>query len=157
MAIDKSEPRSVLVLKIGVLAIGTVVAMRALLFGYFDRIVTAEEYLKVGASKPEQLLAQRADDKQRLVGGAMPIDQSMKQIAAKGRAQASPDIAPQQSKDPSPIIGWAQAPGEVPEQFLAPPPAPPAPSGSAAPAPSGSAARPPLAPSASAAPAPKHP
>jgi hypothetical protein len=123
MASDKSDPRVGLILQVGVLAIVTLLATRAVLQAYFDRAERAELQRKnVG---PEALLSVRADEKQRLSTGAMPIDKAMQTMVTKGRLNASPDIMPSASKDVAPLQGWTKLPGEVPPAMTAPPPPPP--------------------------------
>jgi hypothetical protein len=139
MASDKSDPRVGLILQVGLLAIVTLLGTRAYLQSYFDRMERAEITRKVGT--PESLNGQRADEKQRLSAGAMPIDQAMQMLATKGRLNASPDIMPSASKDRAPLEGWTKLPGQVPTAFAVPPPEPvPAPSASTAPSAAPSAA-----------------
>jgi hypothetical protein len=118
------------------------------LSAYFDRANRAEIQRKVGV--PEALMSLRADEKERLNAGAMPIDQAMQMLSTKGRMAASPDVMPTASKDVAPLQGWTKLPGQVPAAMNAPPPVPPPP----APPPSTSAA-PSVAPASSA--RPKHP
>jgi hypothetical protein len=161
MATDKSEPRTGLIFQIGIGSIIVLGAVHTALTSYFDHIASAEEYRKVGSMKSESLVNMRADEKQRLTSGAMPIDKAMQALATKGRMNASPDIMPSASKDVAPLQGWSKLPGEVPPAMTAvPPPEPvPAPSSSASGAPSASAAPPPAPPPGSApVPAPqRHP
>jgi len=91
---------------------------------YFDNIASAEELRKVGQTVPEALISLRADEDQRLKGGAMPIDKAMQGLVARGRMAASPDIMPSASRDFAPMQGWSKMPGEVPSAMLAPPPEP---------------------------------
>jgi hypothetical protein len=88
---------------------------------YFDNIASAEEQRKVGQAVPEALISLRADEDQRLKGGAMPIDKAMQDLAARGRMAASPDIVPSASRDFAPMQGWSKMPGEVPPAMTAPP------------------------------------
>jgi hypothetical protein len=164
MATDKSQPRMGVILTVGAIALFTLIAVHTALVSYFDHIAQAEDFRKVGSQKPEALINLRAEEKQRLGSGPMPIDKAMQMLSTKGRMGASPEIMPSASKDPSPLGGWAKMPGEVPPAFTATTPEPtPAPSAStsAAPptsaAPSASAAPPHPAPSAPPAPAPQHP
>jgi hypothetical protein len=142
MASDKSDPRVGLILQVGVLAIVTLLATRAVLQAYFDRMERAEVARKLGTA--DSLVSLRADEKQRLSAGAVPIDKAMQMLVAKGRMNASPDIVPSASKDVAPLQGWSKLPGQVPPAMTAPPPPPPEPppatSASAAPsaAPAGS-------------------
>jgi hypothetical protein len=126
MATDKSEPRVGLIFRIGLLVIVLLVSIRGALISYFDNIAHAEEQRKVGEAVPEALIALRADEDQRLKGGAMPIDKAMQDLAAHGRMAASPDIMPSASRDFGPMQGWSKMPGEVPPTMTAPPPPAPA-------------------------------
>jgi hypothetical protein len=120
MATDKSEPRSGVILKVGALSIVALVAAHATLVAYFDHIAQAEEHRKFGDVKPEALLNMRADEKERLSSGPMPIDKAMQQIAARGRMGASLDIVPTASRDLAPLQGWSKMPAEVPGAMTAP-------------------------------------
>jgi hypothetical protein len=143
MATDKSEPRIGIIVQVAVIAIGTLIAVRGVLGAYFDHVAHAEELRKVGA--PEALHSVRADEKQRLQSGPMPIEQAMQALAAKGRTGASPAIMPSASKDVAPLQGWSKLPGEVPGAMTAAPPpevAPAAPATSSSAAPAGSAPAP---------------
>lgn len=158
MATDKSEPRTGLILQIGFGAILVLVAVHTALVSYFDRVASEEAYKKIGSMKSEALVNMRADDKQRLTSGPVPIDKAMQALASKGRMGASPDIMPSASKDTAPLQGWSKMPGEVPPAMTAtaPEPAPaPAPSASASAAPPTSAAPPASAPPPNA-PPPQH-
>jgi len=156
MASDKSDPRVGLILQVGLLAIVTLLATRAVLQAYFDRIERAEITRKVGTN--DSLIDLRAEEKQQLNAGPMPIEKAMQALVTKGRMNASPDIMPSASKDKAPLEGWTKLPGQVPPAFALPPPEPPpAPSASASAAPAASSA-PSAAPSAAPAPGQKpHP
>jgi hypothetical protein len=121
MATDKSEPRVGLIFRIGLLVIVLLVGIRGALISYFGNIASAEEQRKFGEVVPEALNNLRADEEQRLKGGAMPIDKAMQDLAARGRMAASPDIVPSASKDLGPLQGWSKMPGEVPPAMTAPP------------------------------------
>ncbi len=114
MATDKSEPRTGLIFKIGFLSIIILLSLRAALVSYFNNMASAEEERKFGHIAPEALANLRADEKQRLSSGAMPVDKAVQEIVARGRMAASPDIAPSASKDLAPMQGWTRMPGEVP-------------------------------------------
>ncbi|HEY3820194.1 MAG TPA: hypothetical protein VGL81_23680 [Polyangiaceae bacterium] len=150
MASDKSDPRVGLILQVGVLAIVMLLATRAFLQAYFDRMDRAEIARKIGPHAA--LIDLRAEEKQQLSSGPMPIDKAMQMIAAKGRLNASPDIMPSASKDRAPLEGWTKMPGHVPGAFALPP-VEPAPAPSSLTAPSASTA-PSGAPSAA---PPQHP
>lgn len=159
MATDKSEPRVALIGKIALLAVATLIGVHFALVAYFDQMASAEVQRKYGDIKPEALMSVRADEKQRLSSGPMPIDQAMQALEQKGRMGASPAITPAPANvDVSPMQGWLKMPGEVPAPLMAAASAaaaaPPAPSGAPSAAPSAS-----TAPAGSAPPPqnPKHP
>jgi len=122
MAIDKSEPRVGLIFRIGLLVVGLLIGIRALLDSYFDQIAGAEESRKIGQVVPQLLLDVRADEAARLTGGPMPVDRAMQAIVARGRMGASPDIVPTASRDLAPMQGWSKMPAEVPPAMMAAPP-----------------------------------
>jgi hypothetical protein len=141
MATDTTDPRVGLIFRIGLLSIGTLFVIHVGMTSYFDRMAKAEIYKKVGSVQPEALMSLRADEKQRLSAGAMPIERSMQTLAAKGRMGAAPELAPSASKDVAPLQGWMQMPAEVPPTMMeAPAPAPTPAAPSAAPSASSSAA-----------------
>jgi hypothetical protein len=133
MAFDKSEPRVGLIFQIGIFAVIILVVIRAALVSYFDSMWSDEQHRKVGMASPTALINLRADEDKRLKGGAMPIDQAMAAMVAKGRMNASPDIVPSASRDLAPLQGWQKMPSQVPGPMMA---APPAESATAAPEPS---------------------
>ena len=139
---DPSDPRVGLILQVGLLAIVTLMATRAVLQAYFDRMERAEITRKIGTN--DSLISLRAEERQQLNAGPMPIDKAMQTLVAKGRMNTSPDIMPSASKDKAPLEGWTKLPGQVPPAFALPPPEPPpAPSASVAP---GASAAPSAAP-----------
>jgi len=121
MAIDKSEPKVGLIFRIGLLVVGLLIGIRALLNSYFVEIASAEESRKIGQVVPQSLINLRADEEQRLTGGPMPVDQAMQALVAKGRTGASPDIMPSASRDMGPMQGWSKLPLEVPPAMMAAP------------------------------------
>ena len=157
MATDKSEPRIALIGKIGVLAVVTLIGVHIALTAYFDQMAQAEVQRKYGDIKPDALISVRADEKQKLSSGAMPIDHAMQMLEQKGRMGASPVIVPAPERvDISPMQGWIKMPAQVPAplEAAASAAAPaPAPSGAPSAAPSSSTAP----PAGSAPPPPNHP
>jgi hypothetical protein len=134
MAHDATDPRVGLIVRVGILSIGTLIVSHLGLTAYFDGLAKAETYRKVSSIKPEALMAARADEQQRLSSGPMPIDKSMQMIVAKGRMGLSPELAPSASRDIAPLQGWVKMPSDVPPTMVAPEPAPaPAVTPSAAP------------------------
>ena len=71
--------RSALIVKIGVLAVGRC-RRRTSPHGVLRPMAQAEEQRKYGDIKPEALMSLRADEKQRLTSGAMPIDKAMQSL-----------------------------------------------------------------------------
>jgi hypothetical protein len=155
MATESSDPRVGLIVQIGLLSIGALIATHMGMTAYFDHMARAEIYRKVGSEKPDALMSLRADEKQRLSSGSMPIDRSMQMLVARGRMGASPDLAPSASKDVAPLQGWTRMPSEVPPTMMEAA-STPAPSASAitmpSSAPSGAASAPPAGSN-----APRHP
>lgn len=138
MATDATDPRVGLIVRIGLLSIGTLIVAHLGITAYFDRLAAAETYRKVGSIRPEALMAARADEQQRLSSGPMPIDKSMQTMVAKGRMGLSPELAPSASRDIAPLQGWMQMPSDVPPTMMAPEPTPaPVVAPSAAPSASG--------------------
>ena len=112
MATDQSPPRHKLIL---VLALGTVASLFVLKFvfdSYFIDMMETEAKAKI--AKPEELWKVRDDENKRLTQSPVPIDQAMQQIG-RGR-EASPLIAPQQSNDNAPLVGWARLAQAAPEE-----------------------------------------
>jgi hypothetical protein len=122
---EKTDPRTGMIIKIGLLAIVTLIGVRAALVAYFDRLVQEQVQLKAGNIAPEALMSLRQNEKDRLTSGPVAIDKAMAKIAEKGRMNASPDIVPQQSRDIAPLQGWTKLPSEVPPPMMAVPSAPP--------------------------------
>ncbi|MDP9034271.1 MAG: hypothetical protein M3O50_05655 [Myxococcota bacterium] len=118
MATDNSEPRVGVILRVGILAVVTLVLLRTALVSYFDHAAHAEEERKMGQVKPEALMQLRAGEKERLSSGPMPIEKAMQQLAARGRT-AIPEITPTQSKDLAPLQGWIKMPLQVPASMEA--------------------------------------
>jgi hypothetical protein len=119
MATDKSEPRTGLILRLGALAVVTLLIVHAALSAYYDHMAKAEVIRKLGT--PEALINLRTDEKARLSAGGTPIDRAMQTLVEKGRIGAGPAIAPTVSKDVAPLQGWTKMPGDVPPAMIAPP------------------------------------
>jgi hypothetical protein len=117
MAVDKTEPRISLILKIGATAIAGFIVTRVGLVAYFDSVTDEEEYAKVGRLKNPLLTEVREWEKAQLSSGPMPIDKSMTAIAEKGR-MAMPQIEPKQSTDTAPLECWKMMPCAPPASML---------------------------------------
>ena len=121
MATDKSEPRTGLIIKVGILAISTLIGVRAALVPYFDHVAQAEDYTKYASIKPDALMSLRDDEHRRMTSGPMPIERAMQQLETKGRMGFSPDVMPTISRDVAPLQGWVKMPSEVPAIMMAAP------------------------------------
>jgi hypothetical protein len=120
MATDNTEPRDGLIIKVGVVAIVTVVVLRVALGSYFDRAIRTEELHKVGEAAADSLAHLRASEAQRLSAGAMPIAKAMDEWVKHGRTD--PELAPSASHDLQPLQGWIKMPADVPLFMSSPPP-----------------------------------
>jgi hypothetical protein len=119
MATEPTSPRTGLIFKGAAIAIGTLIAVHGALVAYFDHFAQAEEQRKFGDMKPEALMSLRADEKERLHAGPVPIDRAMQELATRGRT-ANPAITPAASaKDLAPLQGWVKMPAEVPAAMSA--------------------------------------
>jgi len=107
MAAENTEPRSGLILQIGLFTVVSLVGIRYGLVSYFDDQMGVEYLKKVGSHKSEQLVALRAEEQKMLTGGAMPIDKAMALMARQGRDRVLP---PKPSDDMAAVQGWTQAP-----------------------------------------------
>lgn len=114
MATDKSEPKTALILQLGVFIVVLLIGIRFSLVSYFNGAMDAEYDQKVASHKSEPLAALRAQEQKSLSGGAMPIDKAMTLVATKPRDQLGQEVAPQQSEDLAPMIGWGLTPRPEP-------------------------------------------
>ena len=118
MATDKSEPKIGNIVKIAVVSIVTLLAIRLGLVTYFNHMFDNERRMKyVEMGMPKDLKDLRADEAKRLSG----VDQSMQMLATKGRME--PGIEPQQPKAENAkdtLMGWMQMP-RVSDDAAAPP------------------------------------
>src|SRR5437899_12805674 len=105
MATDNSPPKIRVILTI---AFSSVVILGALNFvfqSYFQMMTDEAEHARLRPA--QELIKLREGEQKNLSSGAMPIDKAIAELAAKGReSQALPDIAPQQSNDLGPMVGW---------------------------------------------------
>jgi hypothetical protein len=122
MATDNTEPKSGLVLRLAVVSIVTVVAVRFLLLSYFESLMGEEYTAKVGAYRSDTLAALKAEADKTLTGGPMPIEKAMGLVASRPRQELA-TIAPKPSDDLAPMIGWTQKPLAAPAPAAAAPPA----------------------------------
>lgn len=109
MATDNSPPKIRVILTI---AFSSVVILGALNFvfrSYFQMMTDEAEHSHLRPAEP--LLKLREGEQKNLTTGALPIDKAMADLASKGReSDGFKDIAPQQSTDLGPMVGWLKAP-----------------------------------------------
>src|SRR6185436_5576876 len=106
MATDQSLPRHRLIFVMAAITLVSLVGLKFAFDSYFTDMFEAEAKAKI--AKPEELWKLREDETKRLTQSPLPIDQAMQQVG-RGR-EASPIIAPQQSTDDAPMVGWARRP-----------------------------------------------
>jgi hypothetical protein len=76
---------------------------------------------RVDAHKPKALLDLRASEDARLHGGSVPIDEAMRRLSTTGRTGLGRALAPVQSNDTAPLMGWVYQPHDVPEWMMTAP------------------------------------
>jgi hypothetical protein len=112
MATDNSPPKIRVILTI---AFSSVVILGALNFvfqSYFQMMTDEAEHARLRPAA--ELIKLREGEQKNLSSGAMPIDKAIAELAAKGReSQALSDIAPQQSNDLGPMVGWIRTPNQA--------------------------------------------
>jgi hypothetical protein len=72
----------------------------------------------IGAHAPKALRKVRASEESRLARVPLRIDQAMNVLSSKGRMGLPPELLPEPSNDPAPLIGWVQTSHDVPEWTL---------------------------------------
>lgn len=151
MAVDKTEPPIKVIVTVGAISLGVLVALRMFFVSYFNDSYEARSRAHIdamlrGGSYVYTAGRVRADEARRLSG----LPAAMTAVAQGQRPGA---ISPTTSADLAPLQGWTLMPLEVPRPAPAPAPAP-----VAAPAPAVVAPAPaPVAAPAPAAAAPAHP
>lgn len=116
MATDDSPPKNRLIATLALVSLCTLVVLKFILTSYFNEMVEADKREKL--TKPEELIAIRAEQNKNLKSSPIPIDQAMQDIE-KGR----PDlVVPHQSDDTGPLLGWAKLPKALPPKPAPEPP-----------------------------------
>ena len=153
MAVDKTEPPIKVIVTVGAISLGVLVAMRMFFVSYFNDSYEARSRAHIdamlrGGSYVYTAGRVRADEARRLSG----LPAAMTAVAQGQRPGA---ISPTASADLAPLQGWTLMPLEVPRPapVAAPAPAVVAPAAAAAPAAPAPAAPAPAAAPAAAAPA----
>nr|MBK7063835.1 hypothetical protein [Deltaproteobacteria bacterium] len=156
MAVDKTEPPIKVIVTVGAISLGVLVAMRMFFVSYFNDSYEARSRAHIdamlrGGSYVYTAGRVQADEARRLSG--LPAA-----MTAVGRGQRPGAISPTASADLAPLQGWTLMPLEVPRPAPVAAPAPAAAPAAVAPAvvaPAAAAA--PAAVPAPAAAAPAHP
>lgn len=107
MATEKTEPRTALISGIAVGTIAIILVLRFFLISYFNQMIDEETFRKSGGRTPQQLVTQRAHERELLENGAVPIAQAMHLVSEGGRPAT---ITPTPSTDFAPLQGWTQRP-----------------------------------------------
>jgi len=115
MGSENSEPNNINIVKIGILSIVTLVAVRFGLVSYFQIQKDAEYTVKIGAVVPADLTKLRGEEKRFLTESKTPITKAMEMVAKGGAAMAMPEMAKAPSADMQPMTGWLQRPRPQPE------------------------------------------
>ncbi len=112
MAAENTEPKSVLIIQIGLAAVVFLVASRFALLSYFNVQMDGEYQVKVASHKSEQLMKLRQSEQAMLAGGsgAMPIDKAIAMMATKSRESLGDTMMPKPSTDMAAVVGWGQNP-----------------------------------------------
>jgi len=105
MATDQSPTRNRLILTIAIGTLFTLVGLKFVFDSYFTDMMESEALAKIAT--PDEVRQLREDEHKKLTGSPLPIERAMRELAQKGR-DGSPLIAPQQSTDDAPLVGWAK-------------------------------------------------
>lgn len=119
MATDKTPPRNRLIATIALITLCTLVALKFILTSYFDQMIEADKATK--RSKPEELWAVHAEQRKSLQTSPKPIEVAMKEMSNPVRSDV---IAPKQSDDTGPLLGWSKSPKALPKPQMAIAPVP---------------------------------
>lgn len=121
---ENTTPKVRMLLTIGIVSVSLLVGVKFALESYYLEMTESYEHdLLPKTTEIEQI---RAEEHDSLDKGPIPVSVAMQTLATKGRDNASPEIMPQPSDDPSPLVGWAQIKHVGPAPTLAPiPTAPP--------------------------------
>jgi len=75
----------------------------------------------IAARRPTELLQMRAAEDARLHAGPVSIEQAIGRLAERGRDGLGSELAPEQSNDTAPLMGWGLQPHDVPDWVMATP------------------------------------
>lgn len=126
MATDQSPPRTRLIVTITVITVVCLGALKPIFDSYYTDMFESE--MKAKLAPPDEVRKERAEEDQKLNGGPLSIEKAMGDLA-HGR-EGSALIAPLQSNDVAPLVGWSRlvpdGGGIVPKLEGAAPPVVPA-------------------------------
>jgi hypothetical protein len=134
MAHDTSPTRNRTIVAVAAGTLVSLVGIKFALDSYFLHITEATAHEKLVS--PEQLISHREAEQKALSSGPMPIDQAMAEVGRRGRdtlGGGGVDLAPRQSEDTGPLIGWSKMPHPVPQKVVDTPAPVPTPAMTAAP------------------------
>ena len=119
MAHEKSEPKSLFILQLGIASIVILLVTRAGLISYFNSMRDQEMLTKRAAVNEIKAKERQESDNKGLASGVMPIDRAMSAVASRQRV-----VEPKQSNDNAAIEGWKQLPASPAGGFALPEPLP---------------------------------
>jgi hypothetical protein len=125
MATDQSPPRIRIILTIAFSALVILVTLNYVFRSYFLMMTEQTEHDHL--AKPEELMKLHAGEERNLTTSPVPITKAMAELAARGREGSDALIAPQQSDDLGPMVGWLKNPNTVYLERMAAAAAAPAP------------------------------
>lgn len=114
MATESSPPQIRTILTVAFSSVVILAALNYVFRSYF--LMMTEEVEHAHLAKPEELIKLREGEQRNLTTSPVPIAQAMQQLVARGRtnyAAFQTDIAPQQSTDLAPMVGWVRAPNQA--------------------------------------------
>lgn len=109
---DDTPPRNRVIAAYTALAVMTLIGLKFVFDSYLDASRRSVRTEQLRTSQATAALEEyRERQRERLAGGAMPIERAMSELARRGR-NAFPLIRPAPSQDLDPLRGWAQLPRE---------------------------------------------
>ncbi|MCB9708382.1 MAG: hypothetical protein H6714_06330 [Myxococcales bacterium] len=111
MATDLTPPRSRLIVLYAVLSALILIALKFVLDGYFVRVSESQINQKVLTSPARELNEVMRAQLQTMESGTMSVPRAMRVYLRDGRT-GLPAIAPLQSGDTRPLLGWNHYPNK---------------------------------------------
>jgi hypothetical protein len=106
MASDQSPTANKTIITVALLSVFILISLKFILTSYYVEMTEANA--RALSSTPDQLRALQAAQRKDLAQSSTPIDVAMKNLAASGRENTPPVIAPVQAKfdETGPLVGW---------------------------------------------------